>query len=160
MMPAIPAAIAAVATVAASAIASRSQGQAVEAQTAASNEALDFQRQQYADEQARLAREEAANRAAWEAEQARRAPMREIAANIARQYYGVSLPTAPATMPEGWTPAAESAATGAPPTPSMTAPVALPQGQTPVSRATPAMQAPTAGATLEDFLKRRVNYAS
>jgi hypothetical protein len=152
---------AAAAGTAASAVASsRAANRATDAQRTAAGEALSFQERQYADEQARLAREEASNRAAWDAEQARRAPMREIAANIAHQYYGVDLPTAPAAMPEGWTPASEDAATGARPTPSMTAPVVMSQSQTPTMQATPALAAPTADTTLADFLRRRANYAS
>jgi hypothetical protein len=158
-MPAVPAIITAVGTIVAARMASGSSNRAINAQTQAANESLDFQRKQYADEQARLAREEAANRAAWDAEQARRAPYREIAANIAHRYYGVSLPTTPAPMPEGWTPASGSTATGAPATPSQGEPVVLPQSDKPFLQATPALEAPAATATLEDFLKRRAAYA-
>lgn len=87
------AAITAGAAVAGGVISSKSAGKARNAQTKANDEALAYQREQDAKAEARQAQIDAEERAAWEAEQSRLAPLRALKEALAGQTAGrIGLP--------------------------------------------------------------------
>jgi hypothetical protein len=104
MAAAIPAAVG---SIAGAVIGSKSNSQANQTQAKAAAEALAYQKQKDAQDQANYEKQQAALKAQWDAEQARRAPYRAAAEALLRQNgsrLGLSVPEsqAPPTMPLGW----------------------------------------------------------
>lgn len=154
MPPAVAAAaITGAGAIAGGVLASSGNKAAAKASAVAGDKALAYQREQDALTEKHRLEDRAMQQAAWNAEQARKAPGRAAAASIWRRL-GINVPdeAATAAMPPGWT---GDVSTGAP---TQAAPVTVDglygSGAQAVPETAP-IATPTAQMTLEEFLGRR-----